>query len=126
MTPYEYFALAQGNISNAIGLLSLSIAILSGYLVVTYMVGAKLTRVQVVVLNFVYTLWLLFQSVSSASLLADGVKRARTAAEMLGEPFPYFPYAAHMNIGISLLLLVTSLWFMWSVRHPGAGRKGSE
>ncbi len=45
---------------------------------------------------------------------------------MLGEPFPYFPYAAHLNIFISLLLLVTSLWFMWSVRHPGPGQNGSE
>ncbi len=44
MTAYEYLEVGLSNLSNSIALVSLSIAVLSGYCLVAYTVGAKLTR----------------------------------------------------------------------------------
>jgi len=116
MTPYEYFDLAQGSVSNVIALLSLGIAILSGYVVVAYLVGAKLTSTQVVMLNLNYTIWWLFLLASTGNSIANGLTWGK-AASTLGEPVVFVPQAMYLHYCIGMMLLITSLWFMWSVRH---------
>ena len=118
MTPYEYLDISQSNLSNSIAIVSLSIAVLSGYVVVAYMVGAKLTRTQVMLLNFNYTLWSLYLLASGGAALANGLARIRKATEMLGETVSLVPYSIYFYYCIGLTLVLTSLWFMWSVRRP--------
>jgi hypothetical protein len=118
MTPYEYLDVSQSNLSNAIAIVSLSIAVLSGYVVVAYMVGVKLTRAQVMVLNFNYTLWSFYLLASGGVALANGLTRIRKATEMLGETVALVPYSVYFYYCIGLTLIFTSLWFMWSVRRP--------
>ena len=122
MTPYELLELAQGSFANAIGLVSLAIAVLSGYVVVAYAVGAKLTRLQVVALNINYTIWLLYLAASGATGITNGLRKNQLAQELLGEPIASLPYSIHIYWSLSTMLLVTSLWFMWSIRHPKTKR----
>lgn len=118
MTAYEYLDVAQSNFSNALANVSLAIAVLSGYLVVAYTVGVKLTRTQVSVLNTNYVIWMLYILASGGTGLANGYARATVAKEMLGESPLLLSYPVHMYVLIGFLLLTTSLWFMWSVRQP--------
>ena len=122
MTPYELLELAQGSSANAIGLVSLAIAVLSGYVVVAYAVGAKLTRLQVVALNINYTIWWLYLAASGATGITNGLRKNQLAQELLGEPIASLPYSIHIYWSLSTMLLVTSLWFMWSIRHPKTKR----
>jgi hypothetical protein len=118
MTPYEYLDVSQSNLSNAIAIVSLFIAVLSGYVVVAYVVGAKLTRTQVMVLNFNYTLWSLYLLASGGTTLSNALTRIRKATEILGETVVHVPYSIYFYYCIGLTLIFTSLWFMWSVRRP--------
>jgi len=116
MTPYEYFDLAQGSLSNVTALVSLWVAILSGYVVVAYLVGARLTRAQVVMLNLNYTIWSLFLLACGGNLIANGMTW-ENAAKTPEAPVLFVPQAIYFHYCIGILLLITSLWFMWSVRH---------
>jgi hypothetical protein len=118
MTAYEYLEIGQSNISNAIALVSLAIAVLSGYVVVAYTVGAKLTRPQVVLLNMNYSIWGFYLITSGGTSLQNGLDRVYKAQGMLGESVVYIPLSIHIYYSLGALIFSTSLWFMWSVRHP--------
>jgi hypothetical protein len=118
MTAYEYLEVGLSNLSNSIALVSLSIAVLSGYCLVAYTVGAKLTRAQVSALNLNYIIWCSYLSFSGGTSLANGFRRINTAQEILGEQAAIVPYSIQMYSLLCILLTTTSLWFMWSVRHP--------
>jgi hypothetical protein len=117
MTAYEYMDLAYSGFSGAETVVSLWIAILSGYLVVAYAIGSKLTRLQVTVLNIAYSVWSIYLALSGTLSLIRARSYLMFAAELdpqLSSPVAYF---VHGYVSISLLLWLTSLWFMWSVRH---------
>jgi hypothetical protein len=118
VTAYEYLDVAQSNFSNAIAMVSLSIAVLSGYVIVAYTVGAKLSRVQVAVFNTNYVIWSLYLMASGGTALANGYARVSVAQEMLGDSLISVSYPIHIYGLIGFLLVTTSLWFMWSIRHP--------
>jgi hypothetical protein len=118
MTAYEYLELGQSNLANTIALVSLSIAILSGYCIVAYAVGAKLTRAQVSAFNINYFIWFVFLGLAGGATLASANRRTTKGQEMLGQQVDFPPYSLEMFGLLGILLLTTSLWFMWSVRHP--------
>ena len=118
MTAYEYWEVGLSTVSNSLALVSLCIAVLSGYCVVAYTVGAKLTRAQVSALNLNYIIWGSYLAFSGATSLANGFRRMYTAQEMLGEQAAIVPYSIQVYSLLVILLGATSLWFMWSIRHP--------
>jgi hypothetical protein len=120
MTAYEYLELGQSSTSNAIALVSLGIAVLSGYCIVAYAIGTKLTRAQVSVLNINYVIWVSYLGFSGGATLTSGHRRVAKAQEILGEQAAIVPYSIQIYSLLGILLLTTSLWFMWSVRHAKA------
>ena len=88
----------------------------AGYVVVAYLVGARLTRAQVVMLNLNYTIWSLFLLACGGNLIANGMTW-ENAAKTPEAPVLFVPQAIYFHYCIGILLLITSLWFMWSVRH---------
>lgn len=118
MTPYEHLDIAMSEISNSLVIISLAIAVLSGYVVIAYAVGAKLTRAQVVVLNVVYSIWGLFLIASGGVALDNGFTRVSHAKSLLGESPILVPFSIPLFYLIGSMIMLSSLWFMWSVRHP--------
>ena len=118
MTAYEYMDLAYSGFAAAIAVASLAMAVLSGYLVVAYTVGSKLTRLQVSVLNVTYSLWYLYIASNGTMNLIRARAYIVESLELVQHGFTLAPYVVHARVAITLLLWVTSLWFMWSMRHP--------
>jgi len=118
MTAYEYTDLAYTGFGLAGEAVSLSIAILSGYLVVAYTVGSKLTRWQVSALNMAYSIWCLYLLASGATNFIRSRNLLALAAELDAQLPTPLVYMVHSFVFIGLMIWLTSLWFMWSVRDP--------
>jgi hypothetical protein len=119
VTEAELLAVSHESWSNAISLVALFVSILSGYLIVAYMVGKNMTRSQIVILNT------LFLGLSGFFVLG-ALEFARISLEMeylaleigtqrIVEPQAYLPYGLTMFYGICI---IAALRFMWDVRHP--------
>jgi hypothetical protein len=93
-----------------------------GYLLIAYFIGDKLTRVQVTILNIFY------MATVSSSLFqlffagAAGISLGKTMMALLPEGTQGNPTATieFLALGTSVAagIVITSLYFMWSVRHP--------
>jgi len=106
---------------NTITLLTLLITVISGYLVVAYIAGAKMTRDQVMLISTLYVL------MSSFIIWACREMSLRAAVlEDAGYALTNGPVAelyargdvATAIISAFSLALIASLKFMWDVRHP--------
>ena len=118
MTAYEYMDLAYSGLSQSAAMVSLLIAVLSGYLIVAYIIGSNLTRLQVSVLNIAYSIWALFLILSGTINLVRARSHLILAAELDQQLSPPMAYIVHGYVSIALLLWLASLWFMWDIRHP--------
>lgn len=116
MSAYEYMDLAYSAWMASIAIVSLWIAVLSGYLVVAYTVGANLTRIQVSVLNIAYSIWALYLLFSGVIYLVRARSHLLAAAELV-EVEPPLRFMLHGYASMGILLWLASLWFMWSIRR---------
>lgn len=111
---------AMGTYYDLVGdMLSLYLTITSGFLIVAYLVGIKLTRTQLVIVSGLY---LAFAIVASYLAVGYGL-RGLFYAEQLAILSPSTPLGATLVVPIIMgtVLLVgifASLKFMWDVRHP--------
>ncbi len=123
MSAYEYLDVAQSNYSISFTILSLLLALASGYFVAAYAMGQRLSRTQVSILNFVYGAWTLGLAWISSRFLFAATDAALLAAALTpdrkSEVFEYAYFAPSIMMGTSLLL---TYGFMWSVRHPKTER----
>lgn len=96
------------------------LTLISGYIVVAYLAGARLTRLQVSIATSIY----LVAATYEALFLATAFRGLTLARQRLLELNPslgdnIFVIARGDKIGLILLLagILAPLWFMWSVRH---------
>ncbi|MEH6570670.1 MAG: hypothetical protein V7709_16440 [Halioglobus sp.] len=94
--------------------------LLFGYLVVAYFVGGHLTKVQAAIFSTLYVAAFLANSFSAtnSALVAVGFQaRYVELSGATGSPSltPIFMFLGAM---LNLSMLLGSLYFMWSVRHP--------
>ena len=120
MTAYEYMDLAYSGFGLVHTTVSLVIAILSGYLVVAYTVGSKLTRLQVSALNIAYSVWASYLGASGALDFIRARSLVTAAAELNAHISTPTAYMVHFYVSIGLLMWLASLWFMWIVRRAKA------
>jgi hypothetical protein len=119
MTEAELWELILMSQSNAWAITAIGTTVLSGYLVVAYLAGARLTRSQVVIVNSLYI-------VSQLGGMIAGHAAMTRAAFLLDFTSPEYipPTAASMQTAplhgvlVGLMMLVASLVFMWQIRHP--------
>ena len=106
---------------NVITMLALIITIISGYLVVAYVAGAKMTRPQVGLINILYVLmctfliWACIEMTHRARVMEDA------AYAMASGPVAELYSRGDVAISIILafgLALLASFKFMWDIRHP--------
>lgn len=95
--------------------------LLFGYLLVAYFIGASLTRVQVIILNVLYIASIgasIFQMTTGAFTAIGFLNRFLEVSGNEGEMSPLNPNYIGYGVALNLALILTSLYFMWSVRHP--------
>lgn len=124
------FSLVQGQSALIANDMTSFSTVLFGYLIVAYFIGAHLTRIQLWILNSLYVVTAAFgllvmlanvggllghwQSVNELMLEMgqEGATTDGTINTVLSEQFLL------AGLLIPVLLVIASLYFMWSIRHP--------
>jgi hypothetical protein len=92
-------------------------ALLFGYLIAVYFIGAQLTRIQLAILNVLYLLWqariivLIRATEINGKFILDEMRKVSPDFNLeIPSLLPTFAILA--------LCIIASLYFMWSIRHP--------
>ena len=110
--------------STGIANLAVLITLMSGYLVVAYLVGKRLTRTQILVTNALYLMSALIAISGSFQATLDfHIARKEMALQIPQlNLFNYAEQSIYLWPSIIAIingcLVVASLIFMWQVRHP--------
>ena len=119
MNEYELQELAFSASGLGASFASMFITVISGYLVVAYLAGRELTRPQVTLVNaifFVTSSLFLYGTISSFAKQLSMVDKLRAL-----NPDNYYPLSTPIATAIAVtfaIIIIASLHFMWSVRHP--------
>ena len=121
MTEYEMSDLILSRYANIAEQASLYFALVSGYLVMAFFIGKRLTRLQVCVVNSLFIMWTIGilmgynTSVEVVFQLSSAIAELEnpTVKDNTGSIASFHSFSAIQIIGI-----VAALVFMWSVRHP--------
>lgn len=90
--------------------------VLFGYLIVVYLIGARLTRVQAGILTALYLFWLARLAIG-VNDMTSGIFDTLGAMKKL-QPDLAIPSSPILwMFALLLLSTVASLYFMWNVRH---------
>ena len=94
-------------------LLALYVTAVSGYLLVAYLLGNQLNRIQVLTFTVLFVLFTVFNTAGTYS----GLRAAHEFGSIYGAGrVPEYP--AQISVVLMLLGIVAALKFMWDVRHP--------
>jgi hypothetical protein len=110
------------SLSDALGThISIYLTIVTGYIIVAYLVGTKLTRLQVAIATGIYLVAYIFESLILTTIVRTIGKQSSQL--LLLDPAVAIGMMAQARapyIGLVILIagLIAPLWFMWSVRHP--------
>jgi hypothetical protein len=101
---------------------ALYFALVSGYLITAFVAGARLTRLQVLVVNSLFLVWTLGLLVGWLSAL-EAARELEKAILQLDAPtvstgLGAASAASYSFAIVQLLGILASLVFMWSIRHP--------
>ena len=122
MTEYELLDLVGVAMSFMYESTTLYLTIVSGYLLVAYLLGAKLSRVQALIVSMLFVVGASLQvwALITQEVAMEGYLAAK--AEL--SPLNAFEQAvATGNAGtiiasIMVLGVIASLYFMWTIRYP--------
>ena len=122
MSEYELLELMNGTIDSMGNCFTIYLSIVSGFLIVAYLVGQKLTLPQTLIIGVLF--------VFGAGLQVWGIHAygvaVREYLEQKADLSPLTPYQEGIlndNGGTMFAILMSvgiaaSIYFMWSVRHP--------
>ena len=119
MTEFELGEMIYNSTGSMASLAQVYFGLVSAYLVVSYMVGDKLTRVQSVIITTLYVAWVttVIQGVLSESQTTlHLVQELETHGSTIG--IYVHPSGIIGFLSVQVLGLIASLYFMWSIRHP--------
>ena len=97
------------------------ITLLSGYLVVAYLVGARLAKSELVVLNGLYAFFIVQTGWSMETAHSAGIAHHKILLELQPEREKLAFWTMEsllVSQAFIYVAAVASLYFMWSVRHP--------
>jgi hypothetical protein len=118
MNGNEVFELLRMESEYTLSLGQMSITILTGYLLIAFFIGARLTRFQVIFATAVYSVMYLSTALSLSQSQTVLVHLAATLRDS-GSEIPVIsaanPVVSYITTG---LLYLGSIYFMWNVRHP--------
>ena len=118
MTEYELYSAISYFNAQSVSTFALFFTQISGYLLVAYLLGAKLSRSQISILNLIYVLtavleiWIVFGGTSVAATLAEELRGINPET-----PVTVNMGTAYLASAILVFALLASLKFMWDVRR---------
>lgn len=102
--------------------ISIYLSVVSAYLLTAYLVGKKLTTLQVSVATFVYIIAYLFEALLlmvMSRTLGNSMKSYSERYSVINPSSIDIVFIVpYIGLILGLMVLGASLWFMWSVRHP--------
>lgn len=119
MTEYEIKDLIQSALAGNTTVLSVVISVISGYLVIAWLVGDKLTKFQVVWINLLFLTFSTMLALRWATGFKTVINLQRDLLQLNVEIGTEVTY--EMIMGITFVLaaaILGSLKFMRDVRHP--------
>jgi len=122
MTLVELIGLAQGETQNALAVTEYNLAVLTGYLLIAYFIGASLTLFQVSFVNFLFVLTRIAAYFSLQGIL----ERTEHFQQQVFDADPNIPmgtlatggYGGVAQTVLFVAVTIGCLVFMWQVRHP--------
>ncbi|WOJ93817.1 hypothetical protein R0135_01290 [Congregibacter variabilis] len=94
------------------------LTVLSGYLIAAYVIGAKVTRSQIVIFNAIYVVvacGLLYNMHDYWANITHWFTKAQTAE--FGKVMVDLTLRGELTVLACASMVVGSLYFMWSIRH---------
>ena len=118
MSEAELFEAGQFAYSNSLAAFTIYITLLSGYIVVAFIVGEKLVGSQTVIINTLYSLIMFTVLAAFVSFARIGYESNYLALEMstLRKIAP-LPWVAEVAVVVMVFCYLASLKFMWDIRH---------
>ena len=97
--------------------------LVSAYLVVSYLVGHKLTRIQNIIITSLYLVWVtgIVDAQRTESLINLGLTDElllRNSIVMPDQVAVTADFGLYSYIAVQIAGVAASLYFMWTVRHP--------
>lgn len=126
LTSYEALDLAQSAFSNALAAYAILLSVAFGYLVAGYLVGPSLSRLQVRLVSFLFSVVMavLIWSMSAYVYWGDvfsTIARGDFIARFPMAPQPWLPA---LLAAINILTAAACLFFMWNVRRSESTSSG--
>ena len=122
MSAAEWFEISLIAGANSLTGFAILFSMISGYMVVAYMVGPSLSTFQVSLASCVYGFGCLFMVFSNYSHVRDAIVARQQAVSMVSEIASGVGLSPIMWASISGLIYCSfvtgSFVFMWQVRHP--------
>lgn len=120
MTEAELLEAASNNWSNVISLMTIFISVVSGYLVIGYLVGKELNTKQVALVNALYGAFVGFCVYAVYMFSSAAVEHGNLALEISRQrsmaPSQVIPV---VFVSINIPIILASYKFMWDIRQPG-------
>ena len=119
MTEYEMADLLTSTTSAGIETFSAYLSVTIAYLVAVYLVGRKLTTLQMTTISILYVVsaamlaWALYSYFSRAIPIADALEVINPGVNYGAQPF-----ARNAFVIVQFMGIFACLGFMWSIRHP--------
>jgi hypothetical protein len=121
MSEAELLETAQAVWGNYISCIGILISIISGYLVVAYIVGRTLTRSQVLLVNVTFFVFTSFAILSMFEFSQTGTELMTLALAQSAQRSEIgITIVPQLTVIVFPLLVLGSYKFMWDVRHPRA------
>ena len=116
MTQYELQDLFVSWVAQTQQMSITYLSIVSGYLLVAHFLGSQLSRPQVIIVNAIYIVYAIAQIGGFYSQMVTLADLSEASLQLGG----YADVAAWgiLWCSIQLTMLIGSLYFMWTVRHP--------
>jgi hypothetical protein len=119
MTEYEILDLITNTANAGTSVLAVVMTTISGYLVVAWLVGEKLTGAQVTLVNLVFVVFAPMMILTWASIFVGALRLQERLHSINPESSAGLSAGGTTAVSITLLVLVLgSIKFMWDVRHP--------
>ena len=122
MDTADWFDLMTAAMGNTANLYAVFWTVVSGYLIVGYVVGSKLSRSQIVLVNFLFIVSSSITSFAAVTACRNGLLAYRKGASSIEEMTALSAGSATVFLVIMMLVnfiaIVACLKFMWDIRHP--------
>ena len=113
---WELILMSQGNMGT---MLALYFSVLSGYLVVSYLIGNKLTTLQSTLISGLFVIFGILCVIGTVAYLGRAAFLLQFTDETYRSPLSdLIPYTPLITAAILLIGVVACLKFMLDLRHP--------